>query len=129
MCGVKTNVITAVEIHDRNTNDSPILPSLVDATAKNFTLREVSADKGYLAASNMAAIEKHGATPFIAFKSNSKAGANGALWEKMYHFFSFKRDEFLAALPQAKQHRIHDEYGEVEVRRRGAEQDRSGDEE
>jgi len=95
MCGVKTNVITAVEIHDRNTNDSPILPSLVDATAKNFTLREVSADKGYLAASNMAAIEKHGATPFIAFKSNSKPSANGSLWEKMYHFFSFKRDEYL----------------------------------
>jgi transposase len=96
MCGVKTNVITAVEIHDRNTNDSPILPSLVDATAKNFALSEVSADKGYLAADNMAAITKHGATPFIAFKSNSKPSANGSLWEKMFHFFSFKRDEFLA---------------------------------
>jgi len=95
MCGVKTNVITAVEIHDRNTNDSPILPSLVGATAKNFTLCEVSADKGYISSDNIAAIAGHGAIPFIAFKSNNKPG-NGELWDKMFHFFSFKRDEFLA---------------------------------
>jgi transposase len=93
--GVKTNIITAVEIHDRNANDNPLLPALVDATAKNFTLREVSADKGYLAVSNMDAIQKHGAAPFIAFKSNSKLGQS-TLWDKMFHFFSFKKDEFLA---------------------------------
>jgi hypothetical protein len=50
MCGVKTNVVTAVEIHDMNAADAPQLPALVDVTAKNFTIREVSADKGYTGA-------------------------------------------------------------------------------
>lgn len=29
MCGVKTNSITAVKIHGRNTHDAPLLPALV----------------------------------------------------------------------------------------------------
>ncbi len=95
MCGVKTNVVTAVEIHERDTNDSPILPSLVETTAKNFDVAEVSADKGYSSVDNTNAIVKHGAIPFIAFKT-SATGASGGLWEKMYHFFSFKRAKFLA---------------------------------
>lgn len=94
--GVKTNVITAVEIRDQNAADAPLLPALIEKTAERFQLKEVSADKGYLAADNMAAIEKLGATPYIAFKSNSKPDDNGRLWQKMFHFFSFKRDEYLA---------------------------------
>ena len=73
MCGVKTNVVTAVEIHEQHAGDCPQLPALVDATAKNFTVREVSADKGYSSADNHDAIAKHGATPFIAFKDNTTA--------------------------------------------------------
>jgi len=94
MCGVKTNVVTAVEIHERNTNDSPILPSLVETTAKHFDVAEVSADKGYSSVDNINAIVKHGAIPFIVFKT-SVTGASGGLWEKMYHFFQFNRDAFL----------------------------------
>jgi transposase len=41
------------------------------------------------------AIEKHGGTPFIAFKSNACAD-KGGIWAKAFHFFSFKRDKFLA---------------------------------
>ena len=37
-----------------------------------------------------------GATPYIAFKINT-TGAVGGLFEKMFHFYSYKRDEFLAA--------------------------------
>ncbi len=48
MCGVKTNVVTAVEITDCYKGDSPQFKPLVDATAENFTLRQVSADKAYL---------------------------------------------------------------------------------
>ena len=47
MVGVVTHVVTAAEIHERNTNDSPILPSLLDQTAKNFKISEVSADNQY----------------------------------------------------------------------------------
>jgi transposase len=35
-----------------------------------------------------------GATPYIAFKS-IHSGAAGGLWEKMFHYFAFNRQEFL----------------------------------
>ena len=95
ICGVKTNVVTAVEIHDRYAGDAPLLPALVNTTAKNFTMSEVSADKGYSSKENHNLIAGHGAVPFIAFRS-SATGWGGGLFEKMYHFFRFKRDEFLA---------------------------------
>ena len=95
MCGVKTNVVTAVEIHDRNASDTKLLPPMVETTAKNFKIAEVSADKGYSGINNTDVITKHGAVPFIAFKS-IHTGAGGGMWEKMYHFFQFQRAEFLA---------------------------------
>jgi len=95
MCGVKTNVVTAVEIHERDASDTKMLPSLVETTARNFKISEVSADKGYASINNTNVVAKHGATPFIAFKS-IHTGAGGGLWEKMYHYFRFKRTEFLA---------------------------------
>jgi hypothetical protein len=51
ICGVKTNVVTAVEILDKDAGDAPQLPELVKATHKNFTVREVSADKAYTSGS------------------------------------------------------------------------------
>lgn len=95
MCGVKTNVVTAVEIHDRDASDTKLLPAMVETTSKNFAISEVSADKGYSSKSNTEVIVKHGATPFIAFKSNA-TGAGGGLWEKMHHYFQFKRSEYLS---------------------------------
>jgi len=94
MCGVKTNVVTAVEIHDRNANDSPLLPAMVENTSQNFQMAEVSADKGYASKANTSAVAKTGATPFIAFASHHR-GNGGGTWEKMYHYFSFRRTEFL----------------------------------
>ena len=93
--GVQTNVITSIEIHDRDTNDSPILPPLLETTAKNFAISEVSADKGYSSLENHDAIAKHGADAFIAFKSNATGGLGG-LFEKAFHFFALHRDTFLA---------------------------------
>jgi transposase len=95
MCGVRTNVVTPVEIRDRHAADTKSLPYLMDMTAENFTVHEVSADKAYASLRNYDAIERHGATPFIAFKSNS-VGGRGGLWEKMFHHFSLRREDFLA---------------------------------
>jgi transposase len=94
-CGVKTNVVTAVVIGDKNLGDCPQFPALTQQTAANFTIREISADKAYLSAENLELIERHGATAFIPFKSNSTLG-NTPLWDKMFHYFHLKRDEFLA---------------------------------
>jgi transposase len=96
MVGVKTHVITAAEVTPGSQNDSPLLPMLVDRTSKNFTMREVSADKGYLSYANYEAVEKVGAIPFIAFKENSVGTEGPAIWKKLFHLYSFQREEFLA---------------------------------
>jgi transposase len=93
--GTKTNVITAIEIHERDTGDSLQLPALVQNTAKNFDVKEVSADKGYSDRSSHNAIAAVGAVPFIAFKKNT-TGEVGGLFKKMFHYFQFRKDEFLA---------------------------------
>lgn len=92
--GVKTNVITAIEILERDAADSPQLPSLVEKTAKNFAVTEVMADKAYSGRQEHAAVARVGATPYIAFKSNATGGVGG-LFAKMFHLFQFKREEFL----------------------------------
>ncbi len=100
MTGTRTNIITAAEVHGRDANDSPIMPSLLKTTADSgFTIREVPADKGYSSVENIEAIVAAGATPLIAFKSNA-TGASGGLWEKAYHFYSFNREAFLARYHQ-----------------------------
>src|SRR5438067_13785763 len=65
MTGVLTNVITAVEIRDKDANDCPLLPPLVTATATGSKIEQVSADKGYTSADNFEAIGAAGATPYI----------------------------------------------------------------
>jgi hypothetical protein len=68
MCGVKTNVVTAIEIAGRDANDGTQLPALVNATARAFPIAEVSADKAYGTVRNADTIANNGGTPFIAFK-------------------------------------------------------------
>jgi transposase len=94
MCGVKTNVVTAVEIRDKDASDTKLLPDLVNTTAAHFDMREVSADKGYSSVNNTNVIASYGATPYIAFKS-IHSGKAGGLWEKMFHYFAFNRQEFM----------------------------------
>ena len=59
--GVKTNIVTGVEITEGEVNDSPSLPRLVEETAKNFKVDEVSGDKAYSSRLNLQAIEDVGA--------------------------------------------------------------------
>jgi transposase len=94
-CGVKTNVVTAVRILDRDAADSPQFVPLVKETTTNFTIGEVSADKAYLSLENFEAVADCGGQAFIAFKSNT-TGAVGGLFEKMFHYFQFKQDEYMA---------------------------------
>ena len=70
-CGVKTNVVTAVEIKERNAGDVTQLPVLMDQTAKNFQMKEVSADKAYSCIFNLEEATRDGAVPFIDFKKNA----------------------------------------------------------
>src|SRR5215212_6030294 len=62
MCGVKTNIVTSVEISDGYAHDYPFFKGLVDRTADSgFKIKEISADKGYLGADNMLVALQKGA--------------------------------------------------------------------
>jgi transposase len=94
--GVKSNVVTAVRILDRDAADSPQFPDLTKDTAKGgFTIDEMSADKAYASLENFEAVADCGGTGFIAFKSNH-TGAVGGLFEKMYHYYQFRQEEYMA---------------------------------
>jgi transposase len=96
MTGVKTNVVTAVEIGGRHASDFQMFPHLLKKTAEHFKLRDVCADKGYLSHDNLKLVEQYGGTPYIPFKSNTVLRADGDIWSKMYHLYAFNREEFLA---------------------------------
>jgi transposase len=99
MCGTTTNVVTAVEISEKYRNDSPYFKPLVDATARNFKMREVSADKGYDSFANRAHALTHGAMAYIPFREGAKNKPNlkykGELWKRMYHFYAFNTERFM----------------------------------
>lgn len=97
--GVRKNIVTSVVILDKNANDSPQLPKLVNDTAENFTVNEVCADKGYTSADNFDAVAAVGGTFYAPFKSNA-TGAAGGLFEKMFYRFMILREEFLAKYHQ-----------------------------
>jgi transposase len=96
ICGVKTNIVTTVRILDRDANDCPQFKPLVETTAQNgFTVKEVPADKAYLSRENLELVEGLGGTAFVPFKTNSIQGEAGSLWERMYFYYNFRREDFL----------------------------------
>jgi transposase len=96
MCGVKTNVVTSIEITDSKANDCPQFKGLVKATARNFVMNQVSADKAYLSDANLRAVVDSNAMPFIPFKVNSRSTRRHSfLWKQMFHFFSYNQDRFM----------------------------------
>ncbi len=95
MCGTKTNVVTAVEIHDQHAGDTTQLQPLLETTRQGFDIGTLSADMAYSSRANLTAIDNAGAFPLIPFKSNAVPG-DGGLWQKMFHYCRMHSDEFLS---------------------------------
>ena len=100
-CGVKTNIITAAHITMNNAYDANFMAGLVQDTAKNFNIREVSGDKAYSMAANFRAVADVGGTAYIPFKSNARPVAKltrnrEPLWTKAYYFYHYHQEEFKA---------------------------------
>lgn len=108
MTGVRTNVVTAVEISDGTAHDSPFFAPLLAATAENFAPREVSADKAYNSKANLRAVADLQAVPYIPFRgvpvlqgpAPELFPGVGDTWRQMYHFFAYNRDTFLSRYHQ-----------------------------
>ena len=113
-CGVKTNIVTAVEIgREHHSADSPQFVPLVMKTHDNgFEIEEVSGDKAYGSKANYNAIDELGGTAYIPFKSNTtmwgishskgntfanshSKGNNARVWRKMYRYFTYNQEEFM----------------------------------
>jgi Transposase DDE domain/SWIM zinc finger len=92
--GTDTHVITAAEVLEQHSPDAPQLPGLVQTTAKDFTVREVSADKAYCGRPCFDAVETVGGTLYSPFLSQATGGVGGT-YAKMFHLFCANRDDYL----------------------------------
>ena len=93
--GVRTNIVTSVVIAGKDAGDCPMFKPLIETTAKHFTVKEVPADKAYLSRENLEQVNGLGGAAFVPMKINSVEDASGPLWKKMFHYFHFRREEFL----------------------------------
>jgi transposase len=96
MCGVETKIVTSVDVSGWTANDTPYFVPLLERTAQYFHIHEVSADKVYLGHTNLKAVARVHATPFIPFKVNTVVPKKNTIWAEMYHYFMYNREEFLA---------------------------------
>ena len=109
MAGVRTNVVTSIEVTTYRGADCPQLPQLLDQTGERFKVRSVAADKAYISHKNLDAIVAAGAFPLIPFKEHhnpkgaywrgtgggKNPGASRELWKRMYDYYHQNRREFL----------------------------------
>jgi transposase len=92
--GVQTNIVTAVRILDKDAADCPQFVPLLEETAATFKIGEFSGDKAYASLENFEAVAGFGGAGFFAFKTNATGGVGG-MFEQMFHYFQFRRDDFL----------------------------------
>ena len=92
--GVTTHIVPAAQILDKYAGDSPQFPALVKATARSFTVDEMTADNAYASNDNFQLVDDLGGTLYAAFKSNTTGGVGG-IFEKMYHQFCLNREEYM----------------------------------
>jgi len=98
MCGVKTNIVTSVEVSGAHAGDSLYYAPLIETTSQNFVMRQVSADKAYSSENNMHLALVHGAEPFIAFRSNATAGnrRSGSVWKRLFLEYQINQEYFMS---------------------------------
>ena len=95
MCGVRTNVVTSVEITQAFGADGPQLEPLVESTSQNFTIGSVMGDKAYSSAKNIQFVLMKGGQPYIAFRAGAKGNGKCEAWNRVYHYYSLNREEFM----------------------------------
>jgi len=97
MCGVKTHIVTSLEVTPTETADAPQFVPLVATTACNFPVSEISADKAYSSRKNLHAAEAIGAIAYIPFKSNTSGMGHSfdGLWNRMWYYYNYNRADFM----------------------------------
>jgi transposase len=96
MCGVLTNIVTAVEVTDAYAHDAPYFEPLLDTTTQHFEAKEVAGDKAYSSLANFKYADSKGVRLLSPFKKNAKAmhASGDPLWTRLYHFYSLNKEWF-----------------------------------
>lgn len=103
ICGTRTHIVTDLLVNDHG--DATQFRELLDVTGRHFDVKEVTADKAYLSKANLELAAKMGAVPYIPFKDGmtAKTGNEPKFWDRMLHFYQYKREEFNAHYHQRSQ--------------------------
>jgi transposase len=94
--GVKTNIITAMEVGDAYSSDIRQFVPLIERTKDlGFKIEEAYADKAYLSRRNLSYIDNLGGVPFIPFRINSTGKPMGSkIYRQMFAMFMYNKEEF-----------------------------------
>lgn len=98
VCGVKTNIITSVDITEGYVNDQTQFIPLANDTARNFEIRDFCADKGYLSSKHFALIKELGGQAYIPFKKNTSGNCSDnqrSYFKTAFKFFKANREQYL----------------------------------
>ncbi len=74
MTGVRTNIVTAVEVSGWRSHDTNYFRPMLATTAENFTLRDVTADKAYSSKKNLQAVADADGTPTSRSRLTGRLG-------------------------------------------------------
>lgn len=99
MCGIKTNIVTSVEITHAHAHDHGQFAPLVRQTAENFPIQSVAADKAYSSNKNLHLVLASGGQPYIGFRSNATAASTDrrqpALWKRLFLQYQYNQEWFM----------------------------------
>ena len=94
--GTYSNIVASTIITEGTAADSPRFKQLLENAAKNFDVKEVTADLAYSSRDNLKFATTLGITPYIPFKKNATGKTRGTrVWGEMYRYFKNNREEFM----------------------------------
>jgi transposase len=104
MTGVRTNIVTAVELSGGHSHDTNYFRPLLATTVGNdFVPRDVTADKAYSSKANHQAVADAGAVAYIPFLGvpahagiPPEARSETSIFYRMQYLFAYQRDTFLS---------------------------------
>ena len=94
--GVKSNIVTALNVETKSGRDNEIFREHVDKTIKNFDVYEFSGDGRYWCKENCWKVVEVGAKPYFKVWNNWAGKARGCMpWKKMNLEFISNPEEYL----------------------------------
>ena len=93
--GVKSNIVTAVNVEIKSGNDNKIFREHVDKTSKNFECNEFSGDGKYWCKANCWKVVEVGAKPYFKVWKNWSGNSRGCMpWKLMNLEFRNNSEEY-----------------------------------